>query len=411
MSTDDAPSASGWKSVPTVVCPVCDTNVPTGEFCAICGAALSRPRGRVFQGPAWLRLRTYAAAPKENVLSPRIVSALFPRLPRRSRASFRVGLLVLAVLLVVFAVLRWQGPLIGISALGLLVLFGIYLYESDAFTDMSVPTLLIVAVLGIGLGVGWSFITGAVVARTYDDVLGTPMTMSDMVVNVLAVPIGALVLMLVPVTLVRLLRPGVRESLDGFAIGVLGALCFTTAATLTRLAPQFDDGLFDADRPISAFLVTAVIQGVVVPVTAAVVIGAVGATLWLKPRTDSGHRRRWFAFTAPAPAVVVGLLAYTAMGIVDVAWLPQDIEAGLYALIALLALIVLRVVLHATLLHEVPDETSRDTAVLCPQCDHVVPDLAFCPSCGVAAQAASRTSRHERRAIRPVPINAAPEGR
>jgi hypothetical protein len=315
------------------------------------------------------------------------------------------------VLLVVFALLRWQGPLIGISSLGLLLLFVIYLYESDAFTDMSVLTLLIAGVLGIGLGVGWSFTTGAVVSRTYDDVLGTPMTMDDMLLNVLAVPIGALVLMLVPVTLIRLVRPGVRESLDGFAIGALGALCFMAAATLTRLAPQFEEGLFEADRPIADFLVTAVIQGVVVPVTAASVIGAVGATLWLKPRKDSGHRRRWFALTAPLPALVVGLLAYTAMGVVDVAWLPQDIEAGLYALIALLVLLVLRLVLHATLLHEVPDDTSPDTAVLCPQCDHVVPDLAFCPSCGAAAHAASRTSRQARRATRPVPTNAVPEGR
>jgi RsiW-degrading membrane proteinase PrsW (M82 family) len=406
MSTPDAPN--GWAAVPTVPCHVCDANAPAGEFCAICGAALSRRRG---DGPAWLRLRSYAAAPKEHVLSPRIVSALFPRLPRRSRASFRVGLLVLAVLLVAFALLRWQGPLIGISALGLLLLFGIYLYESDAFTDMSGPTLLIACVLGAGLGVGWSVTTGAVVARTYDDVLGTPMTMSDMVVNVLAIPIGALILMLVPVAVLRLLRPGVRESLDGFAIGVLVALCFTTASTLTRLAPQFEDGLFEVDRPIADFLVTAVIQGVVVPVAAAGVVGALGATLWLKPRTNAGHRRRWFAFTAPFPALVAGVLAYTAMGVVDVAWLPQEIEAGLYALIALLVLLVLRIVLHATLLHEVPDDTRRDTAVLCPQCDHVVPDLPFCPSCGAAAHAASRTSRQARRDTRPVPVDTAPEGR
>jgi hypothetical protein len=406
MSAQD--SSSGWKALPTVDCHVCDAHAPAGAFCAICGATLSPRRG---DGPAWLRLRTYAAAPKEYVLSPRLVGALFPRLPRRSRASFRAGLLALAVLLIVFAVLRWQGPLIGISALGLPLLFVIYLYESDAFTDMSVPTLLIAGALGIGLGVGWSFTTGAVVARTYDDVLGTPMTMTDMVVNVLAVPIGALVLMLVPVALIRLLRPGVRESLDGFAIGVLAALCFTAAATLTRLAPQFEDGLFEAERPIADFLVTAVIQGVVVPVTAAAVVGALGATLWLKPRADTSHRRRWFAFTAPVPALVIGLVAYTAMGVVDVAWLPQEIEAGLYALIALLVLLVLRIVLHATLLHEVPDDTSPDTAVLCPQCDHVVPDLPFCPSCGVAAHAASRTSRQARRATRPVPTDAAPEGR
>ncbi len=35
--------------------------------------------------------------------------------------------------------------------------------------------------------------------------------------------------------------------------------------------------------------------------------------------------------------------------------------------------------------------------MLCPHCEHVVGDTAFCPNCGVAARAASRTSRSERR--------------
>ena len=55
--------------------------------------------------------------------------------------------------------------------------------------------------------------------------------------------------MLVPAVVVRLLRPPTRESLDGFMIGALGALTFTAAATLTRLAPQFATGMVPRDRP------------------------------------------------------------------------------------------------------------------------------------------------------------------
>ncbi|OYN75220.1 hypothetical protein [Mycolicibacterium sphagni] len=46
---------------------------------------------------------------------------------------------------------------------------------------------------------------------------------------------------------------------------------------------------------------------------------------------------------------------------------------------------------------------SPDLPILCPSCGHVVPDMAFCPACGVAAQAASLSSREARRRDRPIP--------
>ena len=55
----------------------------------------------------------------------------------------------------------------------------------------------------------------------------------------IGIPLGGVILMLMPAVIVRLLRPPTREALDGFMIGALGALSFTAAATLTRLAPQF----------------------------------------------------------------------------------------------------------------------------------------------------------------------------
>jgi hypothetical protein len=321
-----------------------------------------------------------------------------------------MGLIALLVLLAGCAALRWQGPLIGICALGLPLLFGIYLHETDAFVDLSVRVLLFVAVLEVCLGVGYSLFTGAIVAGTYDDVLGAPVTATEKLATILAIPFGEVFVMLGPVVLVRLWRPGSRESLDGFAIGASAALCFTAAGTFTRLAPQFTTGLVGDQRPITDFLVTATIQGVAIPATAAAVIGMVGATLWFRWRTDTHHKYHRYGFTAPAPAVAVGLLAYIGIGWFDGKWLPQGVAAAVYALIAVLAVLVLRVFLHTTLLCDVPDDTDPDTAVLCPQCDHIVPDLAFCPHCGVSARAASRSSRETRRAQRPVP-EIASEGR
>ena len=108
----------------------------------------------------------------------------------------------------------------------------------------------------------------------------------------IAIPIGSAVLMLVPAVVMRFLRP-TRESLDGFVIGALGAICFTAAATLTRLAPQFATGVIAGDRPASVLLVQAGLQGVAVPLTAAALGGLVGAALWFGRRNLLVCRACW----------------------------------------------------------------------------------------------------------------------
>jgi len=140
----------------TARCSICEQNVPPGAFCGSCGANLSPQRGG---GAARLRMRTYAAAPGEAVLRPSVVSSLLPRLPRLSRPTFRAVLVGLLVALVTVAVLRWQAPLIAISALGLLMCFVIYLKDSDVFTDLPLGSLLLAAMAGAGLGVGWARIS------------------------------------------------------------------------------------------------------------------------------------------------------------------------------------------------------------------------------------------------------------
>jgi hypothetical protein len=345
------------------------------------------------------------------VAFPWVTTSVFPRLPRRSRSAFRSALIVLVVLLVVFALVRWQPPLIGISAVGLPLLFVIYLYETDAFKDQSVVTLMVAAALGIGLGVGWAIATEAIWARTYDDVLGTPMTTAQAQINLVAIPVGGVVLMLAPVILIRLWRPGVRESLDGFVIGALAALCFTDAGVLTRGAPEFATGLVAKDMPMDALFALAAIRGIAAPLTAAAVGGLVGAALWFRPRSDPNSVRHWYSLTSPAPAFTFAVLAYLGQNLIDYAWISYAQIVGLYAAITVLALLALRIALHCTLLNEAPDDTSPNEVVLCPQCDHVVPDRAYCANCGIAANAASRSSRQARRSDRPIRIDLTPEGR
>ena len=307
-----------------------------------------------------------------------------------------MGLAALLLVLIAFALLRWQPPLIAISTVGLPLVFLSYLRLSDVYHDLPVRTLVVTALLAVGLGVGWALLTSPVVARSYDVGLVSGVAGGGALWERLAIPLGGAALMLVPVVLARMSRPAIRESLDGFVIGTLGAISFTAAATLTRLAPQLATGVVAHDRPIGSLLVEAGIQGLAMPLTAAAVGGMVGAALWFRRRADASRPHRWHTLAAILPELGVVLIVYAGLGLIDVARLPQGLQLGLYMLVTVFALLALRVVLQAALLYE-GHEPGSGALLLCPNCDHVVPDMAFCSNCGVATNASSRSSRTTRR--------------
>ncbi|MEU0495469.1 zinc ribbon domain-containing protein [Mycobacterium sp. NPDC006124] len=386
-----------------VECRVCKVPVPDGEYCGLCGIRLDEHRST---GPGWLRAHAYSASPGEHLFRPNLVSSLFPHLSPSSRMPFLVGLGVILVALLATSVFRLPAALITVAALGLPLLFLIYLQESDVYDDVPTATLVTTAGLGIGLGVGWVLLTGAVVAQAYDVGLGMGIAGSRILRDGLGVPIGGVVLMLVPVLLVRLFRPGSRESLDGFAIGALGALMFTAAAQMTRLSPQFAGGMIARSRPMNGLIVEAGIRGVAVPLTAAAVGGLIGTALWFTRPENKKHQHRNYVRLVVAVFALVVLVLYAGLGLVDVARMPQLFQLALHLGVAAAALLALRIGLHLALLHEDHDEIRSDQPLLCTHCGHVVPDMAFCVACGAATRASSRSSRQARRDIRPVRVEA-----
>jgi hypothetical protein len=193
-------------------------------------------------------------------------------------------------------------------------------------------------------------------------------------------------------------------------IGALGALMFTAAATLTRLAPQFTTGMIARGRPMAGLIVEAGIRGVAVPLTAVAVGGLIGAALWFtRPPTKADQHVGFVRFVLAFFGFAV-LAVYAGLGLVDVARMPQLVQLACHLAIAAIAVLALRVGLHLALLHEAHDEILSDQPLLCPHCNTVVPDMAFCPACGAATRAASRTSRGRRRDNRPVRADADSEG-
>ena len=166
----------------TMPCRQCGHDVPAGRFCGRCGARLVREqRG----GPEWLRVNAFVAAPGESVLQPALVSSLFPHLPRRSLGTFRAGLALVAVLLVVFCVLHWYVPMVAVATFAPLLLFVTYLAETSIIADLPWRVWALTVVFGIAAGVGWTLLTASIVAESYSLGLGTEVPTATLVKDAL----------------------------------------------------------------------------------------------------------------------------------------------------------------------------------------------------------------------------------
>lgn len=66
--------------------------------------------------------------------------------------------------------------LVAGAALGLPLLFVLYLRESGTFRDLPLSTLLLTAALGAALGIGWGLLIGAYTAASYEVPLGAGLT-------------------------------------------------------------------------------------------------------------------------------------------------------------------------------------------------------------------------------------------
>lgn len=366
-----------------MLCRFCDQEVPAGAFCGRCGARLQPRR---WEGPQWMRLRNFAAAPNQGVLLPVIATTLFPRLTRQSRTAFHVGLAVMMVTLLALAALRVTPALIAVGALGIPLLFVLYLRECGAFRDIPRRQLVISAAVGATLGVGAILVAGARFAHINDISMTAGVAWSKFFRHGLAIPLGAALLKVVPAAVARVLSKPPRKALDGFAIGAAGALAFSAAATLTRLAPQFAVGWIAASRSVEGLIVEAAISGVTVPLTAAAAGGTVGVALWFTPDPDStrAHQRRAGAILAGLTLAV--LTIFVGVVATDAAGLSQMKVLLLHLALAIAAGLALRMALQIALLGEAHDPASVQ-ARQCGFCGNAVPDTAFCPVCGVAGAA------------------------
>jgi hypothetical protein len=281
---------------------------------------------------------------------PSVTSTIFPGLPKAQRTHFRVALIVVLVVLAASALLRWQPPLIAVISVGIPLLFVAYLCAADFFAELPRRVLITTAVLGIALGVSWARLTGDFFADAYDVLLTSGLTDVATMLRYGAVELGGVLVMLVPVAVARAVFGSTRKSLDGYAIGGLGALAFTAAVTATLAAPQMATGLIAQGPPVTTLLAQAAIWGVATPLIAAAVGGLFGLALWF-----GGPAR-------VAVAVAFGLLLSAAGYVTDFLPITYEVQMGLYLVVVAVALLALRIGLRATSVRA-PGEPSTYRAV------------------------------------------------
>ena len=283
-----------------MTCPHCRTDVPQAPYCVRCGEPLESR-----DSPYPHETRGFAAAPHQRVNSPRIVSTLFPHLPRAEMIAFESTLLGGAAAIVVLSVLRLF-PLALIAAAALVpFLVVLYLWSVKLYEDEPLPMLLFTIVWGAVAGVGLGLAARHV--NTTLDLL-TERTGGHTVlwIGVLLPLLTVAVTVAGPLALIGYRRfDGV---LDGATFGSACAVSCLSAEAITNSAGFLGGGLRAAGTT-SLWVARLLTLGVAVPVVGAGAVGAACAAFWLRYRAPLRDRGALGVLGSPAVAVAAAAAA------------------------------------------------------------------------------------------------------
>ena len=371
--------------------------MPQGPFCVRCGARLGRDPGAAEPSH---RRREYAAAPHEHVFSVRLVSTLFPHLPRVSMHGFRIALGCGSGTVVLLGVLRILPVAMFAGALLVPMLTLLYLYDVDIYEDEPIRVVSMTMVWGAVAGVGVGLLTRAVTATgAAFAVQGKGTTVLDQ--GILLPLLGLALILLGPLALLRWRR--FNDTLDGAIFGAATAAAFAAGEVITYGFSILSGGL----RPAGAVLPTVarlLTIAIAIPVLEMAAVGATTGALWLRVRAPVRDRdalgvlgNPYIAAIAAAAMVAVG---FSLEPLIPIGWW----LASLAALDAL-ALLWLRAVIHVGLLQEAA-EIPIGPPLRCANCGEETPRHTFCINCGVSLQALPKPPPSRRPASRDRPTEA-----
>lgn len=357
-----------------VTCPNCGHEVPEGNWCIRCGHALDgAARARAGAG--------FAAAPNERAGSPRIVSTLFPQLPRADMDAFRIALLVGLAGVVALTVARLFPVAILSAALLVPLLTVVYLYDVDVYEDQPFRVVAFTLAWGAVAGVAVGLLADAVATAGPD--LAVEKESQDVLLRGVVFPLAAVALTLAG-PLVLLPHRKFNDVLDGVTFGAACAVAFTSAQVITTAASLLEGGL-RPDGEIAPWVARVLAVAVAQPVLAMAAIGAAAGAWWLRYRAPVKDRRALGVLGNPivATPLAAGLVVLGAVGqpLLPIGWWLAELVA-----LDLVALLWLRRTIHLGLLQEAA-EIEVGPEIECPNCGARTAKHSFCRNCGVALAA------------------------
>jgi hypothetical protein len=343
--------------------------VPRENYCVACG-----------EPPAGGR-RGFAASPHERWWQPRLVSSIFPHLPRSDMRPFRLALLGVVAGVVALCLARLYPLALVAAAVSVPLLFVLYLWDVDLYEDeplrVVVFTLAWGALAGAGLGIAAREVASAVSLFQ-----GEPDS-HDLVWLGVFLPLAGLALMLAGPLLLLPYRK-FDDCLDGVVFGATCASTLLAAEAIANSSSFLHLGLRAAGDQ-SLWIPRLLTLGVTMPVLAAGVAGATCAAFWLRLRSPAGERRELGVLGSPLVAVLVAAAALVGSSVAEL-YLGHFSTLALTAVLAAAALVWLRRTIQLGLRQE-SEEKPVGPPIECPSCHHETPLHTFCGHCGTGLRA------------------------
>jgi hypothetical protein len=376
MTTPDAAETSG-----TIRCNQCGNDVPRMEYCIVCGDPLSDEYNA--DGKTAARGR-FAAAPHEAARTVALVSTLFPQLPRAEMGMFRIALAAGTAIIVALALFGLFPVAVVTAAVLVPLLMVFYVYVVDVYEDEPRSVVGATMLWGIGAGIVYALVVRALPGA---DVGAT--STGAALFNGIALPLLEGALMLAgPLFLLPQRR--FNDVLDGATFGAASAVAFTGTRVIVASLPLLGAGLRPAGDALP-WVVQIISLGILQPVIAAGAIGAAAGAFWLRYRAPINDRAALGMVGTPAVALVGAAVLVVAAGLTK-QLLPLVPATAVLAVLAAVALVWLRAVLHLGLLQE-SREIPVGRTIVCPNCNHATPEHTFCGHCGISLRALPKARR------------------
>jgi RsiW-degrading membrane proteinase PrsW (M82 family) len=369
-------------------CPHCGREAPDGRFCGYCGASLTtqgRPRPR--------RRHAYAAHPHEHVLHPSVVTTFFPHLNVQRTQQLRWILLGGAVLIFLLGLGRLVPLAIVASALFAPLLYLFYFVDVEIYENEPLRVLGGTFLLGALLGAALNLALYRALLSVEYTLPGEPPSTDFLLLSGAVLPLVSLALMLVGPLVLFSTRRRFKETLDGLAFGVASGLGFAAAQSLI-FSWQLVTGPFQEEGEGYTWALPMIKTAVLLPLLFGAAAGLVCAVLWLR-RDPTPPRRQLGALASLPIALGLATLALVVPALGSALGGNEWLTLAWYGGALLVVMLVLRHVLHLALV-EKAHELGHGGTMRCPHCQHLAPDVAFCPSCGLALRSAAK--RHRRQA-------------